>query len=146
MKTFATVVALCLVAMPTIVSAFDDSTEQALRHSAPKGITEAFFACTKKTGFDKAELSNCISTELKVQDRRLNKAYSALMTHLDDKSKASLRAAERAWLDFNVKSITAETDIGGTNQTTDLDVAQAELYRYCDRANVLERYLFGLGL
>jgi len=120
-------------------------TTQAMRHGAPMGLTESFFACVNSAGLDESKVSECISTERKGQDARLNKAYGVLMTSLDPKARDSVRAAERAWLDFNTKSVAAETAIGGSNQVANIDVSQAELFRFCERANVLESYISSIG-
>lgn len=123
----------------------DGSTAQSIRLKAPKGISDSFYSCISKAGSDKDKLGDCIDVEKKAQDVRLNKAYNSLMAHIDEKSKASLRAAERAWLDFNNKSIAAQTSIGADSPINDLDVAESELFRYCLQANTLEHYLFGIG-
>jgi uncharacterized protein YecT (DUF1311 family) len=143
--TLALVAALTLGIAPLQAQSNDSPTAQAIRRNAPKGVSEAFFSCVSKAGSDQDKISDCISTEKQSQDARLNKAYGALMTHLDDKSKASVRLAERAWLEFNDKSVKAETDVGATSQTNNLDVEQAEMFRYCQQANVLEHYLFATG-
>jgi uncharacterized protein YecT (DUF1311 family) len=139
------VAAVTLGIVPVSAHSNESSTAQAVRRNAPNGVSEAFFACVSGAQSDQDKIFDCISTEKKLQDARLNKAYGALMSHLDDKSKASVRLAERAWLEFNDKSVKAETDIGATSQTNNLDVEQAEMFRYCQQANVLERYLFATG-
>jgi len=116
-----------------------------VRRSAPKGITEALYACVDNAGLDQALLVKCLAAERSIQDARLNKAYGQLMRKLDDRTREAVKVAERAWLDFNVKTVAAETAIGGTNQVANADVANAELFRYCERANVLENYLFSIG-
>ncbi|SKB47611.1 lysozyme inhibitor LprI family protein [Luteibacter sp. 22Crub2.1] len=137
--------AVAVLAASLQTHAEDVSTAQSIRLKAPRGISDAFYSCIGKAGSDKDKLSDCIDVEKKAQDVRLNKAYNSLMAHIDEKSKASLRAAERAWLDFNDKSITAQTSIGASGQINDLDVAESELFRYCLQANTLEHYLFGIG-
>lgn len=134
-----------LLATSPQMHAEDGSTAHSIRLKAPKGISETFYSCISKAGSDKDKLGDCIDVEKKAQDIRLNKAYNSLMAHVDEKSKVSLRAAERAWLDFNDKSIIAQTNIGAASQINDLDVAESELFRYCLQANTLEHYLFGIG-
>jgi uncharacterized protein YecT (DUF1311 family) len=145
MTTIKTVVvaAALLASMGTALA--ESRTAQAMRQSAPKGVTEAFFACIDKAGFDQALIGTCIKAERVVQDGRLSRAYDQLVRKLDGKAKESVRVAERAWIDFNTKSVAAETDIAGTSRIADSDVAIAELHRYCERANVLEDYLFSAG-
>lgn len=143
---------LRLVALSTMIlvsagPAFgaESRTAQAIRQSAPKGITEALYACVDKAGLDQARLEKCVATERSIQDTRLNKAYGRLMARLDEKTRDAVNAAERAWIDFNTKTVAAERAIGGTNQVANFDVANAELFRYCERANVLDGYLFSIG-
>lgn len=139
------VVSAGFLVMTGAASGSESRTAQALRHSAPKGISDAFFACVDKAGLDQSLIGLCIKSERQRQDARLNKAYGQLMGRLDEKTKTSVKAAERAWLDFNDKSVTAETAIGGTNKVANVDVANTELFRYCERANTLEDYIFSLG-
>lgn len=136
---------LGLVATIGTASGTESRTTQAMRHSAPKGISEEFFGCVDKAGLDQALIGACIKSEKQRQDVRLNRAYGELMGKLDEKNKSSVKVAERAWIDFNEKSVAAETDIGGTNKVANVDVANAELFRYCERANVLEDYISSLG-
>lgn len=126
-------------------SAAESRTAGAFRHAAPKGIDESFFGCVDKAGLDQSLIGACIKSERQHQDARLNEAYAQLTGKLDEKTKNSVKEAERAWIDFNNKSVAAETDIGGTNKVTNVDVARAELFRYCERANTLEDYIFSLG-
>ena len=108
----------------------ESRTAQAMRHDAPKGITEAFFVCVDKAGFDQTLISICIRSEKAIQDRRINKAYGRLMDKLTGSTKESVQLAERAWIDFNTRSVAAETDLGGTDRVANVDVATAELHRY----------------
>jgi len=137
--------AAVLIATGLPAQAAETRTTQAMRNGAPKGLTESFFRCIDAAGLSESKISSCISTEKKGQDARLNKAYGVLMTNLDPEARDSVRAAERAWLDFNTKSVVAETAIGGANQVANIDVSQAELFRFCERANVLEDYVSSIG-
>lgn len=134
--------AIAVVAMllgPAVACA--DEAGQAMRNGAPKGVTERFYACTEKAGGDIVGLGNCSSAEKKVQDARLNKAYAALMAKLDATGKEHLRAAERAWIEFNAKTVDTELDVRSGEKTANIDVAINEVYRYADRANTLESFL-----
>ena len=42
----------------------------------------------------------CISAEYERQDERLNQLYQTLMTSLDYERRETLRAAQRAWIEF----------------------------------------------
>jgi len=144
-RTIGAVALAMLVVAPLHASTADNGTTQALRKKAPVGLTESFYHCVSDAASDKNRLSGCIDTEKEVQDGRLNKAYKALTARLDQPSRNSLRTAERAWLDYNDKSVALQTSLGRSSPINDLDVATSELFRYCVQANELEHYLFGLG-
>jgi uncharacterized protein YecT (DUF1311 family) len=140
---FATMVALLIIEGPAICQ--ETLTTRAMRKVAPAGITEALYTCIDRAGVDQEHLGSCIRAEKKTQDARLNSVYLKLLGRLDSNAKGSVKMAERAWLQFNAKSVMAETQIGGANRVTGFDVAEAELFRYCERANTLEHYLSAIG-
>jgi uncharacterized protein YecT (DUF1311 family) len=113
----------------------------AVRRGAPKGITDAFYGCMDQAAGDIVGLGGCTTAEKKVQDARLNKAYSALMAKLDATGQGHLRAAERAWIDFNAKSVDTELDVRNSEKTANIDASINEIYRYAERANTLETLL-----
>lgn len=47
-----------------------------------------------------AEMLNCSSTEIKLQDTRLNKAYKEVMAQLPPLRKKQLQDAQRAWIKY----------------------------------------------
>jgi uncharacterized protein YecT (DUF1311 family) len=139
-KTLATLTALSVCASSAFAT--NSGAGQSLREGAPKGITEAFYACADKAGSDMLALGSCTSSEKKVQDARLNKAYAILMTKLEPKAKESVKAAERSWLDFNGKSVNAELDLRAADKTASIEASISEVFRYCDQANVLENFVY----
>lgn len=140
MKLIAASVSLLIA-----VSAHAGDTDDALRENAPRGITETFFACANRADTDLAAQSGCVSEEKKVQDARLNKAYLALMKNLEADKRADMKAAERSWIDFNDRSYRVELAIHGVDKTADIETATSELYRYCERANELQKLAFFVG-
>jgi hypothetical protein len=74
-----------------------------LRKCAPKGITEAFYACAEKAGGDMLALR---------------------------------------WLDFNAESVDAELDLRAADTSANIEASLTEVFRHCDRANVLESFVF----
>jgi len=82
-----------------------------------------------------------LNTERAAQDGRLNTTYKALLGKLQGEAKDDLVTAERAWLDFHNKSDSFESAIYGDGKVADLEVTQNEVFRLCERANTLERYL-----
>lgn len=137
---FAIMMTLWLGSGPA--SAVDSGTSQSIRQGAPKGITEAFYACVDKAGGDVIAIGSCTSAEKKIQDSRLNQAYTHLMTKVDTKTKESMRSAERSWLDFNGKAVNAELELRGTDKTASIEASLSELFRYCERANDLENFVY----
>jgi uncharacterized protein YecT (DUF1311 family) len=137
-QTLAITFAL-LVAGGTAFAA--DSTSQVIKRQAPKGITASFYTCVDKAGSDMTAQGACLSAEKKVQDTRLNTAYKALTAKLTGKARDNLLASERAWLEYHNKNSEFETALYGDEPVADLQVAQNEVFRLCDRANALDTYL-----
>lgn len=144
MRTIGAVVIGMALLMQS-VGALAGDADQGVRRGAPKGVSESFFACTDRSSGDIVGLGNCSTVEKKVQDARLNKAYSALMGKLDSEGKDHLRAAERAWIEFNAKSVDTELDVRGSEKTANIDASINEVYRYAERANTLESLLSIVG-
>ncbi|ULU24660.1 lysozyme inhibitor LprI family protein [Dyella terrae] len=86
-------------------------------------------------------IAACLTTERAAQDGRLNTTYKALLGKLQGEAKDDLVTAERAWLDFHNKSDSFESALYSDGRVADLEVTQNEVFRLCERANTLERYL-----
>ena len=141
MRTTQTL-AIAFSLLVTGVSAFAaDSTGQVIKRQAPKGITASFYACVDKAGSDMTAQGACLSAEKKVQDARLNAIYKALTAKLTGKAKDNLLIAERAWLEYHSKNSEFETALYGEESVADLQVTQNEVFRLCDRADALDKYL-----
>lgn len=118
-----------------------ESTSQVVRRQAPPGITTAFYSCLDNAGSDPGALGACINVEKGKQDARLNTSYKTLIAKLGGKQRQNLVSAERDWLAFDKSSSTVEASLYPDETIADLQVAQGEIFRLCDRANVLGRYL-----
>lgn len=118
-----------------------ESTAQVIKRQAPPGIGNAFYGCVEKAESDDIALAACQSAEKKRQDARLNAAYKALLSKHHGTAKDSLIRAERAWLDFHNTSKTFESSLHGSEAVSGFQVMQKEIFRLCERANVLEEYL-----
>lgn len=59
-----------------------------------------FSTCMDRSGGVTENMIDCIATENQRQDKRLNKAYKALMSDLSAERKKQLLEAQRAWLKF----------------------------------------------
>jgi uncharacterized protein YecT (DUF1311 family) len=64
------------------------------------GLSKKFSRCMDSAGGTTAGMVDCISTEAKQQDVRLNKAYKDLMATLSPERKKQLQEAQRAWIKF----------------------------------------------
>nr|WP_199043284.1 lysozyme inhibitor LprI family protein [Dyella sp. ASV24] len=118
-----------------------ESTSQVVRHHAPQGIRASFYTCIDSAGSDTIAIAACLTTERAAQDARLNTTYKALLSKLRGEAKDNLVTAERAWLDFHNKSGNFESALYGNEKIADLEVTQNEVFRLCERANALEKYL-----
>ncbi|MFC6840507.1 lysozyme inhibitor LprI family protein [Xanthomonas theicola] len=117
------------------------SNSQSIRNHSPPGITSNFFSCVDKANSDNIEIAACMTSERKYQDARLNKSYKALLNVLDGKTKMRLVEAERAWLDSKTKDETLENLLYGDEQIDNLQQGENDIFRICERANTLEKYL-----
>jgi uncharacterized protein YecT (DUF1311 family) len=118
-----------------------EKTSDVIRRDAPKGISEAFYACIDKADSSHIEEAACLSAEEGLQDSRLNRVYQALLAKLEDKAKEQLVNSERAWLAFHGKTSRHESTLYGTEIIGNLQVSQNDIFRLCERANTLEVYL-----
>lgn len=112
-----------------------------IKKHAPPGITSTFYACVDKANTNAVAAGACLTAEHDYQDKRLNTAYKKLLSALGEKDRPSLIAAERAWIGLQDKDGTLETVIYGEDTASSLQQDQNEIFRICERANVLERYL-----
>jgi uncharacterized protein YecT (DUF1311 family) len=82
----------------------------------PKAPQSEYQRCVAASGHRDAVLADCERAEWRRQDQALNDAYKQLDAKLDDKRKAKLRNAQRAWLTFRNGQCAYETsgEAGGT--------------------------------
>ncbi|MDR6215408.1 lysozyme inhibitor LprI family protein [Paracidovorax wautersii] len=118
-----------------------ESTALVIKRQAPPGISNAFYGCVEKAESDNIALAACQAAEKTRQDARLNTAYKSLLSKQLGTAKDSLIRAERAWLDFHNTSKTFESSLYGSETVSSFQVMQKEIFRLCERANVLEEYL-----
>jgi uncharacterized protein YecT (DUF1311 family) len=137
-RTLAVTLALLVYGAAAVAA---DSTSQVIRRDAPKGITTTFYACIDKAGSDTVALGACLSAEKTTQDARLNTTYKALLGKLNGKAKEGLISAEREWLAFHNKSGDFEVLLYGNETVDDLQLTQNDIFRLCERANALDKYL-----
>lgn len=118
-----------------------ESTSQVIRREAPPGIAAIFYSCVDKAGSDPVTTGGCINQEKGKQDARLNASYKALLAKLGGKERQYLVTNERDWLALQKSSGALEALLYPDETIADLQVAQGELFRLCERANAIERYL-----
>lgn len=140
-RTRMTVIAFALFACGSAAAAAAERPSDPIRRNAPKGITEAFYACIDEADSNDIEEAHCLSVEEKAQDARLNRTYKTLLGKLDKKGKDQLVAVERAWLAFHHKSSRLESALYGNELVASLQVSQNDIFRLCERSNMLADYL-----
>ena len=79
------------------------------------GVRPAYDACMKQSQGTAPAQQDCADAELAYQDDRLNRAYKALLAHLDDLDKRAAIEAQRAWLTFRDKDCGARAGRFGSN-------------------------------
>lgn len=63
-------------------------------------LSKQFTACMNRTGGATVNMLDCIATEMKMQDVRLNTAYKEVIAQLSPARKKQLQDAQRAWLKY----------------------------------------------
>ena len=69
-------------------------------HAKDTDLRKQYTDCLDKANGVTSEMLNCIGTETKYQDDRLNKAYKALMPLLSEARKKELQEAQRLWIKY----------------------------------------------
>lgn len=64
------------------------------------GLSTSYSKCLTKAGAVDPAVSECMSAEFALQDRRLNANYKALMAKLGDERKKQLQETQRLWLKY----------------------------------------------
>lgn len=71
-----------------------------LSHADSPKLSKQYTTCMDKSGGVTTKMHACISTEIKLQDVRLNKAYKSLTTSLDSTRKKQLQQVQRTWIKY----------------------------------------------
>jgi len=141
MKTARTLTVTFALLVYGATATASDSRSQAIKSHAPKGITTAFYTCVDKADSDTVAIAACLTDEQTRQDNRLNATYKTLLGKLTPKVKDALVRAEREWLKFQEANGEFENSIYGNESIANLQLAQNEIFRICERANALDTYL-----
>lgn len=135
-----TVIAFALLAFACAAGAAERPSDP-IRRDAPKGISEAFYACIDGAGANEIDKAFCLSQERQRQDDRLNASYKALLDKLHGNQKKSVIEAERAWLKWRDKTSQVEGALYGNELIGNLQVTENETFAICRQANRLDNYL-----
>ncbi|WP_190238555.1 lysozyme inhibitor LprI family protein [Marilutibacter maris] len=120
-------------------TAYDE--ERRFRSRSPKGLSESYFSCLKRTNYRAVESASCVSSEIERQDARLNRLYGELMEALGEDGKDDLRQSQSAWIKLASSDMELESHIYGNEIVENAQKHENRLFRICERANLLEKYL-----
>jgi len=81
-------------------------------------LSKQFSACMDKSGGVTVTMLDCIGSETKRQDARLNKAYKEVMEQLPPARKKQLQEAQRAWLKYRDANCNFYADPDGGTMAT----------------------------
>jgi uncharacterized protein YecT (DUF1311 family) len=125
----------------TLLAADIESTSHAIRKKAPKGISESFYSCLDRASGSAIDEASCVANEKSYQNDRLNRNYNKLLNVLKGNMKNDLIVSEKAWLNARDKDGALESLLyGDDSQIGNLQQEQNDVFRLCERANVLENY------
>lgn len=133
---------LALLVLATGSAQASEGTRDAIRKSAPTGITETFYRCIAKATSDMVSTGPCLNAEQVRQDQRLNARYQALLATLKDEDKDALVQAERAWVNYDGQMARADIRIYGDDPVAGFETTLNHIFRLCLQANALEHYAF----
>ena len=77
------------------------------------GLSKTLQPCLDSSQGITSNMLNCIGTETQQQDKRLNKAYKAVIAQLSPIRKKQLQDAQRAWLKYRDLNCTFYADPDG---------------------------------
>jgi uncharacterized protein YecT (DUF1311 family) len=102
--------------------------------------SQEYSACIDQSGGNNFEMSECISQEYAVQDKKLNDVYKKLMNQLSEERKKVLRDAQRAWISYADKNCDFYNDPEGGTMAS-LGAQECMLSSRASRARELENFL-----
>ena len=108
--------------------------------AAAKGPSATYAACQQQA-HGAIEQAACISQEATRQDQRLNRLYTQLQTRVDGPRKATLVAAQRAWLTSRDLDGRLEAVLYDDSQPGNLQSGETDMLRVSARADQLQHYL-----
>lgn len=99
------------------------------------GTRASYAACLTEAAGVTPDMKQCMGTEYAYQDKRLNKAYKALMATLDKDQQVKLRNDERTWIAYRDSHCALDPDGG---QAAELDAYDCSVEETARQAAALE--------
>lgn len=84
-----------------------------LSHADTPQLSKQYTTCMDKSGGVTTKMHACISTEIKLQDVRLNKSYTSLSTSLNSTRKKQLQNVQRTWMKYRDQNCNFYADPDG---------------------------------
>jgi uncharacterized protein YecT (DUF1311 family) len=108
-------------------------------HAEETGLSKQFSTCIDKSGGVTSTMLDCIGSETKVQDARLNKAYKYVIATLSPSRKTELQEAQRAWIKFRDANCRFYLDPDGGTMAS-VNSADCLMSTTANRAKELEAF------
>lgn len=106
---------------------------------SPK-LSKQYSSCMEKSGGVSSKMNVCISSEIKSQDARLNKAYQALSKSLNSTRKKQLQEVQRTWIKYRDQNCKFYVDPDG-GSLAGINGSLCMMETTAHRANELQGFL-----
>ncbi|WP_266170542.1 lysozyme inhibitor LprI family protein [Dyella subtropica] len=100
MKKMACGFVSMLLLSPTLWGTATSAQDEQAVVSRLYGLRPSYGQCLLKAGDATAPNKGCMEVELDYQDKRLNKAYQAMMAKLSPALRVKLKAEEAVWIQY----------------------------------------------
>lgn len=101
---------LAMLFLPGLSEATSQPQDDQAVISRLYGLRPSFDRCLDQAQSATAPIRICLADELDYQDKRLNKAYHALMAKLNSALQAKLKAEEKIWIQYRDNRCSAVVD------------------------------------
>ena len=130
---------MAMLWLPSLSNATTQPNEEQAVISHLYGLRPSYGKCLDKASSATASMRACAMDELDYQDKRLNKAYHALMAKLSPGLKAKLKAEENVWIQYRDNRCAAVID---GLERPELDALSCKVDETGKQASDLEARLF----
>jgi len=110
MKKVAGKLVFAWMLLPLLCNAATSAADEQAVISKLYGLRPSYGPCVTKAAGSTAPTRACMEDELAYQDKRLNKAYQALMAKLNPSLQAKLKAEEKLWMQYRDNRCAAVID------------------------------------